>query len=298
MLKVAVIIPCFNEEASVGAVINGFRATLPNSDIYVYDNGSTDNSVKVARKRIVHVSHVARREKGNVVRQAFADVEADIYIMVDGDDTYDPTTAPVLVNEVMHNQCDMVTVCRIRGETSARALPGHLAGNALFSRLVQFLFRSDTRDVLSGYHAFSRRFVKSFPSTARGFDIEVQITAQAAMLRVKEASIESVYRERTDGTSKLRTVRGGSKIMVSLFRIYRAYAPSRFFGTFSAFSILIALTIFVRSSEPSDSLYAISAFSLVSFLFFVVGIILNGITRIQYQQNRLSFLRYPRVSDN
>ena len=137
MLKVAVIIPCFNEEASVGAVINGFRATLPNSDIYVYDNGSTDNSVKVARKRIVHVSHVARREKGNVVRQAFADVEADVYIMVDGDDTYDPTTAPVLVNEVMHNQCDMVTVCRIRGETSARALPGHLAGNALFSRLVR-----------------------------------------------------------------------------------------------------------------------------------------------------------------
>lgn len=296
MLKTAVVIPCLNEAKSIGAVIDGFRAAIPQAELYVYDNGSSDDSLQIARTKKVHVRHVPRRGKGHVVRQAFADVEADVYVMVDGDNTYDPGTAPELIRHIIEEDCDMATASRLRAETSARARPGHVFGNYFFSRLVQVLFRSTTKDVLSGYRAFSRRFVKSFPATAKGFDIEVQITAQAAMLRVKEASVDSTYRERVDDGSKLRTIRDGARIMVSVFRIYRAYAPSRFFGTFSALSLLIAMTLLLERSHASEHTYAISALALVSFLFFVVGIILNGVTRIQYQQSRLGFLQHPRVT--
>lgn len=296
MLKTAVIIPCLNEARSLGAVIDGLRATIPHAELYVYDNGSSDDSVQIARMKHVQLRHVPRRGKGYVIRQAFADVEADVYVMVDGDNTYDPGTAPELIRQIVEEDCDMATASRLRAETSARARLGHVFGNYFFSRLVQILFRSTTQDVLSGYRAFSRRFVKSFPATAKGFDIEVQITAQAAMLRVKEASVDSMYRERTDDGSKLRTIRDGVRIMVSVFRTYRSYAPSRFFGTFSALSLLIALILLLGRSDASDRMYAISAFSVVSFLFFVVGIILNGITRIQYQQSRLGFLQHSGVT--
>jgi glycosyltransferase involved in cell wall biosynthesis len=290
--KIAVIIPCLNEARTIGQVIDAFHGALPGADVYVYDNGSHDDSVSIATRSNAIVRHVPRLGKGNVLRQAFADIEADVYIIVDGDATYDATIAPKLVSELLSQQADMVTACRVRALASASPRRGHELGNKFFSRLVQVLFGSTTRDVLSGYRVFSRRFVKSFPSTARGFDIEVQITAQAAMLKVKEISIDSEYHERALNDSKLRTVRDGILIVFSLFRIYRAYSPSRFFGTFSVLSLLAALITFTSADSFEQVRYGFSLLLAASFLFFLVGVILNGVTRLQFQQSRLGFLKY------
>lgn len=292
MLRTAVIIPCLNEEATISKVVRDFKRSLPDATLYVYDNGSSDTSRSLALREGAEVRVVPRKGKGNVIRQAFADVDADIYVMVDGDSTYDAASAQLLITALLDNECDMVTACRIQGESSADPRRGHAFGNYLFSRLVQILFGSTTRDVLSGYRVLSRRFVKSFPITARGFDIEVQITAQAAMLRVKEMSINTVYHERTDSESKLHTIRDGLRILVSLFRIYRAYSPSRFFGTFSVLSLITAISLLLGEPFGSDNQYVFSLFLVGSFLFFLVGIILNGVTRLQFQQSRLGFLRY------
>ncbi|NDC49364.1 MAG: glycosyltransferase [Micrococcales bacterium] len=296
VVQVAVIIPCLNEGATISKVVRDFRSSLPNATFYVYDNGSTDDSLSRAQREGATVRTVPRRGKGHVIRQAFADIDADVYVMVDGDSTYDAVVAPHLVEALLDNECDMVTACRIYGAESAEPRKGHAFGNMLFSRLVRVLFGSTTRDVLSGYRVLSRRFVKSFPITARGFDIEVQMTAQAAMLKVKELSIDTTYHERSYGESKLNTVRDGIRILVSLFRIYRAYSPSRFFGTFSVLSLFTAVSLWFSEPFGADNRYVFSLFLTGAFLFFLVGIILNGITRLQFQQNRLSFLRYSHPS--
>jgi glycosyltransferase involved in cell wall biosynthesis len=291
MARIAVIIPCLNEEESVGRVIQDFRQQLPTAGIYVFDNGSSDKTVIRAEASGAIVRTVDERGKGNVVRRAFADVDSDVYILVDGDDTYDSGIANEMAQLVLQTGVDLVTASRTPSSNSPKARLGHELGNTYISRLVRFLFRSNEQDVLSGYRALSRRFVKSFPTTASGFEIEVQMTAHASLLRVRTQTVSTEYRERSNGGSKLKTVRDGIRIVLSVFRIYRAYAPSRFFGTFSLFSLVAGGLVFACLNRSSTStLLAAGLLLFGSLLLFVVGVVLNGISRIQYQQLRLAFL--------
>ena len=290
--QIAVIIPCLNEVRTIGKVVEGFAKVLPDADIFVYDNGSSDGTIQIAKSLNVQLRHVSARGKGNVVRSAFADVEADIYLLVDGDNTYDPAVAPELISLITDSQCDLVTGCRIRSDFDSSARRGHLVGNRCFTRLVQVLFRTPTHDVLSGYRVMTRRFVKSFPTFSNGFEIEVQIAAHASMLRVKEASINSLYKERSDSNSKLRTFTDGRRILISILRLYRSAEPSRFFGSLSF--ICCAMAAALRWQIAADAYEsAFWFFMLIAVLLFTIGITLNGISRIQKQNVRLAFLQIP-----
>jgi len=291
MARIAVIIPCLNEEESISSVIQGFRQHLPNAAIYVFDNGSSDGTVKQAEDMGATVRSVVERGKGNVVRRAFADVDSDVYLLVDGDDTYDPSTASEMTQLVLGTGVDLVTAARVPSDDSPKPRPGHELGNTFISRLIRLLFRTNDVDVLSGYRALSRRFVKSFPTTASGFEIEVQMTAHASLLRVRTQTVYSRYRERSNGGSKLKTIRDGVRIVLSVLRIYRAVAPSRFFGSFSLLSLIAGVFVLGcldRTSTPTLLVAGLLISS--SLLFLVVGVVLNGISRIQYQQLRLAFL--------
>lgn len=291
MPRVAVVIPCLNEESSISTVIEDFRRALPEARILVFDNGSSDHTVQRAHEHGAEVCLVAERGKGNVVRRALADVESDVYVLVDGDDTYDASIAPTMVGLVIQNKVDLVTAARQYAPDSKQTRTGHQFGNTSISRLVRLLFRSSEPDVLSGYRAMSRRFVKSFPTTANGFEIEVQLTAHASLLRVQTSTVTGLYRERINGRSKLKTIKDGRKIVFSILRIYRGYAPSRFFGSFSLIACAAGFAPFMLTTRGElSSLVVAGLLWIASIILLVVGIVLNGISRIQYQQLRLAFL--------
>src|SRR5215470_15951135 len=239
--RIAVLIPCYNEEAAIGKVVSDFKVTLPGAEVYVYDNNSEDKTAEAARGAGAIVRTELRRGKGNVVRRMFADVEADIYLLVDGDDTYDTATAPVLLQRLVSDGLDMVSGRRIAVGGSAYR-PGHVIGNRLLTGLTVIMFRLKILDLLTGYRVMSRRFVKSFPVTAEGFSIEVELSIHAGRLLMPVAEVNTRYKERAQGSvSKLHTWRDGVRILFAIAGLVREERPLVFFTTIWALLMMLSL---------------------------------------------------------
>ncbi|MBN8840564.1 MAG: glycosyltransferase, partial [Sphingomonadales bacterium] len=242
---IAVLLPCYNEEAAIVQTIESFRAALPEAVIYVYDNNSRDRTIEVARAAGAIVRSERIQGKGAVVRRMFADVDADIYVMADGDATYDAASAPALVARMLDEQLDMVVGSRV-GEATEAYRRGHRFGNALLTGMLTRLFGRSFTDILSGYRVFSRRFVKSFPVLSAGFEIETEISVHALELKMPVAEIETPYYARPEGsTSKLSTYRDGWRILNTIITLYRIERPLWFFGAFGALLLLVALILAV-----------------------------------------------------
>lgn len=300
--RVAVLIPCYNEEVAIGSVIDGFRAALPDAAIYVYDNNSTDRTVETAHCHGAVVRSETRQGKGHVVRRMFSDVEADIYVLVDGDATYDAASAPALVARLLDDGLDMVSASRRQVADDAYRR-GHVAGNRLLTGLVALLFGARLKDMLSGYRVFSRRFVKSFPALARGFEIETELTVHALSLRMPMAEVDSSYRERPEGSdSKLNTWRDGFRILMTIFQLVKEERPLPFFLLSGLALVVLSLIIgypvvaeFLQTGQVPKLPSAILAtgLMLLGFLGFTCGMILDTVTHGRLEIKRLAYLRYP-----
>jgi glycosyltransferase involved in cell wall biosynthesis len=286
-----------NEEAAIVQVVTDMKQSLPDATVYVYDNGSSDNTVLRARDAGAVVRIEPQKGKGNVVRRMFADVDADVYVMLDGDGTYDAAAAPHMVNLLINEHLDLVTGNRVEDHQSTNTYrAGHRLGNALFTKSVKTIFKSSCEDVLSGYRVMSRRFVKSFPLDAKGFEVEVEMTAHASLLRVPTGEFPTTYRDRVDGSpSKLNTYRDGIRIARALFRIFRSYSPSRFFGSLAGLSGIAAIvSLLLAASEDTDGISAYTVLSGISLvlaaLLLSVGVILNALARQRKETLRLTYL--------
>ena len=296
--KVAFLVPCLNEEAAIGKLVRRCYEAIPGCLVFVYDNGSTDQTKEIATAAGAITRSEDRRGKGNVVRRMFADIDADIYILIDGDETYNPNDAPKMVDLILNNNVDLVTGKRVESFSAKEAYrQGHKFGNQLFTYALRRIFRSESEDVLSGYRVMSRRFVKTFPTTSRGFEIEVEMTAHASLLLVSTAEVPTAYAERPENSqSKLRTYRDGARIALALFRIFRSYSPSRFFGSLAFVSVASATPLFYTSlleqyEGATTSLIVALMLLVLGFLLLSVGVILNAITRLRVEILRLAFLR-------
>lgn len=301
-LCVAVLVPCYNEAAAVAQVVRDFRAALPDSEIYVFDNNSTDGTAEIAQAAGALVRREGRKGKGNVVRRMFADVEADLYIMVDGDATYDASVAPRLIAAALEGGYDMVNVARV--ETAQKAYrPGHRFGNALLTGLVGRVFGTQTADMLSGYKIFTRRFVKSFPAMSGGFEIETEIMIHALELGIPIGEISAPYGERPeDSASKLQTWRDGFRILRMIGELIRRERPLEFFGVAALAMMLASLGLglpvvfeFWESGLvprlPTALLSA--AIMLAALVSFAVGLMLDAVTRSRQELKRLAYLAIP-----
>ena len=299
LATVAVLIPCYNEEAAIARVVRDFRAALPDAEIYVYDNNSKDATVARARGAGAIVRHETRQGKGNVVRRMFADVEADIYVLVDGDDTYDSTVAPMLVKKLADEDLDIVSARRVAtGEAAYR--PGHVLGNRLLTGLTALMFDVHLGDMLSGYRIMSRRFVKSFPFTAEGFGIETELTVHAVRMLVPMAEVDTRYKERPAGSvSKLNTWRDGFRILFTIAALVREERPLVFFSIL--FALLAATALILGTPVVMDYLRTglvprlptavlSTGLMLLAFLSLVSGLILDTVTRGRWELKRLSYL--------
>lgn len=302
--RIAVLIPCYNEELAIGRVIEGFRHHLPDAIIHVYDNNSSDQTRQVAMGAGAVVRNEALQGKGHVVRRMFADVDADIYVLVDGDDTYDPAAAPVMVRTLIENQLDMVTAIRAPVGHDAYRL-GHRFGNQALSFLVCRVFGNRVSDVLSGYRVFSRRFVKSFPALAAGFETETEFTIHALELRMPIGELPTRYRGRTAGSrSKLHTVSDGLRILHAIMMMVKQERPLQSFGLTGAVLLTTAMILglpvvfeFLRSGEVPRLPTALLATGLVlaSSLSFVCGLVLDQVARGRKELKRLAYLSIPAV---
>jgi glycosyltransferase involved in cell wall biosynthesis len=299
--RVAVLVPCLNEEAAIGHVVRSFREALPTAAVYVYDNGSSDRTAAVASAAGAVVRHETLRGKGNVVRRMFADVEADVYLLVDGDDTYDAAAAPRLIRHLCENRLDMVNGARASdGEGAYRT--GHQTGNLLLTGIVGWIFGSRFDDMLSGYKAFSRRFVKSFPALATGFEIETELTVHALQLNMPTAELATRYKERPAGSaSKLRTVRDGGRILLTILRFIKEERPLAFFtclfAVFSVASVALAIPVIVTWLETGlvprfPTAILSTGLMLLGFLSLVCGLILDTVTRGRREMKRLHYLAF------
>lgn len=300
---IVVVLPCYNEELAIEQVVKSFQTALPNSLIYVYDNNSTDKTVKNAKNAGAIVRHEKRQGKGYVMRRAFADIEADIYIMVDGDGTYDAQSTQKMIDLLIENQLDMVVGVRSDDHNKKVYRTGHRFGNKLLTNTIAFLFGSQFSDVLSGFRVFSKRFVKSFPALASGFEVEAMLTIHALELRLPTAEIDTPYFERAAGTnSKLNTYKDGFKIMSTIISLFKDTRPFAFFGTLALLlattSIGLMVPIFIEFLETglvprfptailSTGLMIIAGISLTS------GLILDNVSQNRLQQKRLVYLQYP-----
>ena len=297
--KIAVLVPCYNEEAAIGTVVRDFKASLPGATIYVYDNNSKDQTAARAREAGAVVRTEPRQGKGNVVRRMFADIEADIYVLVDGDDTYDAAAAPELIGKLVREGYDIVSGQRVAtGEAAYR--PGHVLGNWMLTTLTSVMFNVKLNDLLSGYRIMSRRFVKSFPFTAEGFGIETELTVHAVRLLMPMAEIETRYKERPAGSvSKLNTYRDGFRILFTIAALVREERPLIFFTTIfvilAAFSLLIGTPVVLEYFHTGlvprlpTALVAVGAM-LLAFLSLTSGLILDTVTRGRWEQKRMAYL--------
>ena len=301
-MSVAVIVPCYNEAVAVRKVVTELRDSLPMAHIYVYDNNSTDDTAAIAAEAGAIVRHVARKGKGNVIRRAFADIEADVYVLIDGDDTYEAARAADLVQVLLAGPYDHVVGVR-RHSNGAAYRPGHALGNQMLTGAVGTLFGRDITDMLSGYRAFSRRYVKSFPALAQEFEIETELTIHSLHLRVPVAEVEVGYKERpAGGESKLRTYRDGLRILRWILRLARLERPTLFHGVLAAILGVVASVLgapvvleFLRTGLVPRFPTAIlaSSIGLVAILMLVLGYLLDAIGRSRQDAARLSYLRYP-----
>jgi len=297
--KVAVLIPCFNEEFTVGKVVADFRTSLPHATIYVYDNNSRDRTALEARAAGAELRQEELPGKGNVVRRMFADIEADFYILVDGDDTYDAASAPRMLRLLESRQLDMVTAARVTSQQAAYRR-GHRLGNMLLTALVRTVFGDRVSDVLSGYRVFSRRFVKSFPALADGFEIETEFTVHALELRMPVGELAATYRVRPPGSqSKLHTLTDGLRILRLVLLLVKEGRPLRFFAT-AGLSLLLAASglgtpvvmQFVETGLVPRLPTAVLATGLVllSCLTTVCGLVLDSVERGRKEAKRLAYL--------
>ncbi|WP_237182094.1 glycosyltransferase [Roseomonas marmotae] len=309
--RIAVLIPCHNEEVAIQQVVAGFRAALPDAVIYVYDNNSTDRTKEVAAAAGAVVRTERLQGKGNVVRRMFADIEADAYLLVDGDGTYDPADAPAMVRMLFDDRLDMVNGVRVT-EAEAAYRPGHRLGNRVLTGMVRFAFGDHITDMLSGYRCFSRRFVKSFPALARGFETETEFTVHALELRLPVGEIRTAYCERPEGSeSKLRTYRDGFRILYTIVTLLKRERPLAFFGSFSLLFLLLFLSFFIPVLEgylatglvPRLPTFVASVANLfLSALSLSCGLILDTVTQGRREAKRVAYLampapRWPGASD-
>ena len=304
-LRVAVLVPCYNEQVAITKVVADFRAALPNARVYVYDNNSTDGTVAAARAAGAVVRTETLQGKGHVVRRMFADIEADIFVLVDGDDTYDATVAPEMLRLMVDRQLDMVTGTRQTEATEAYR-PGHRLGNAVLTGLVRQIFGDRVSDMLSGYRVFSRRFVKSFPALAAGFETETEFTVHALELNMPIGEVVTAYRGRPPGSaSKLRTYSDGARILRTIVKLVKEERPLQFFALAGLALLVIGLLLglpvvveFVRTGLVPRLPTAVLATGIVllSFLSFVCGLVLDTVTRGRREMKRLAYLAIPGIA--
>lgn len=300
-LEVAVLIPCHNERGAVGRVVAEFRRHLPDATIYVYDNNSTDGTAAEALAAGAVVRHEPRQGKGAVVRRMFADIDADIYLMVDGDATYDAASAPRLVAGVVETGADMVVGVRRPDDSVANAFrPGHAFGNRMLTGIVRWFFGRGFTDMLSGYRAFSRRFVKSFPMRSGAFEIETELTIHALSLGLPAREVDTPFFERCDGTqSKLRTYTDGIRIMMMILRLMRDFKPLMFFGAiaggFAALAVVLAIPLFVEYFETGlvprfPTAVLVTGLAVSGLLMGVCGLILHNVAQLAIEAKQLAYL--------
>ena len=303
--SIAVLLPCYNEETAIAGVIDGFKRALPGARIYVYDNNSTDGTYEAA----VAAGAIVRREtlqgKGNVVRRMLADIEADIYILADGDATYDPTAAGALIEALVTRNLDMMVGTRNGGDG---AFPrGHRFGNHLFNRILANMFGDGFTDILSGYRVLSRRFAKSFPVTSSGFEIEAELSVHALDLKIATGEMPLPYATRPEGSqSKLRTYRDGTRILLTLIKLYKETRPLRFFSTIGAMLLLICLglgaPLIVTYLETGlvprfPTAILATAIAQLGFLSFAIGLVLEAIAQGRREAKRMRYLDLDAVAN-
>ncbi len=301
-LKIAVLIPCYNEERAIPVVVRDFHAALPAATIYVYDNNSSDRTKDVATEAGAVVRTEPLQGKGNVVRRMFADIEADIYVLVDGDDTYHAASSPAMVRALIESQFDMVNGRRI-STTSSVYRHGHKFGNVMLTFLVSAIFGKQFTDILSGYRVFSRRFVKSFPALASGFEIETELSVHALELRMRTIEIDTPYKDRLEGSvSKLRTYRDGFRILLTILLLVKEERPIHFFGVIFCFlvifSLYISIPLFITYAETGlvprfPTAVLATGSMLLAFLSLASGLILDSVTLGRREAKRMRYLEIP-----
>ena len=299
---IAVLLPCYNEELTIGEVVRRFRETLPSATVYVYDNNSRDLTALRARAAGAIVVREPRQGKGNVVRRMFADIDADLYVMADGDGTYAPEDAPQLINVLLTERSDMVVGTR-RGVTDDAGRAGHAFGNRIFNGLYKNMFGADFTDIFSGYRVFSRRFVKSFPAVSGGFEIETEMSVHASQLKLPVSEMALDYGRRPEGSSsKLSTYRDGARILWMFAMLMKETRPLRFFGAFAlafmAASLILMAPVLVEYAEtglvPRLPTWVLSiGLMLLAMLSAVTGLILDSVSRGRVEQKRIFYLSIP-----
>jgi glycosyltransferase involved in cell wall biosynthesis len=304
--RLAVILPCYNEATAIAQTVADFRAALPSAAIYVYDNNSKDDTATVAAAAGAIVRSEKMQGKGNVVRRMFADVEADIYIMADGDATYEAAAAPALIARLIEDKLDMVVGAR-KSEVEAAYRRGHRFGNAMLTGMLARLFGRSFSDILSGYRVFSRRFVKSFPLLSTGFEIETEISVHALELKMPVTEIVTAYAARPEGSeSKLSTYRDGWRILNTILRLFRFERPLLFFGAFSGLfatlavvlSVPLILTFLETGLVPRlPTAVLVTGLMILSALTLMCGLILDTVVRGRTEMRRLAYLSYRGPSD-
>jgi len=294
-----VLLPCFNEEAAIGATVRGFREALPSATLYVYDNNSRDRTCEVAAEAGAIVRTERQQGKGHVVRRMFADIDADVYVMADGDLTYDPKAAPAMVGMLLADQLDMVVGTRRHEEKDAYR-GGHVLGNKVFTGLLSSLFGRSFSDIFSGYRVFSRRFVKSFPVLSEGFEIETEMSVHALELRMPVGEVETAYGARLEGShSKLSTYGDGWRILKTIVNLYRVERPVLFYGSIGGLLVIAAIILAIPLVQTYlktglvprfPTAILVTGMVIVAVLCFFAGLILNTVTRGRREVRRLAYL--------
>jgi len=300
--RVAVLIPCHNEAVTIAAVVGDFRRQLPDAAVYVFDNRSSDDTARIAAAAGAEVRSVTLLGKGNVVRRMFADVEADVYVMADGDGTYDAGAAGMLVDKLLAESLDMVVGSRVSEEAAAYR-SGHRLGNAMLTHSVGFLFGSTFTDMLSGYRVFSRRYAKSFPANATGFEIETELTVHALQQRMPVAEVATRYGARPEGSaSKLNTWRDGLRVLLTIFNLYKSEKPLAFyslaFSLCSAAAVILAVPIFEVYFQTGlvpriPTAMLCTGLVLLGVILLACGLVLDTVTRGRKEAKRLAYLSIP-----
>lgn len=300
--RIAVVVPCHDEESTVGVVIDGCRNHLPAAEIFVIDNASRDATAAVAREHGAIVIHEPRPGKGHAVRRAFADIEADLYVMVDGDATYEAAAAPIMVDMPLTQRLDYVSERREYADPRSQRR-GHLFGNGMLSRAVSTIFRHPVGDMPSGYKALSRRFVKSFPVASTGFEIETELGVHAMQLQVPTAEQPSRYVDRPeDSTSKLRTLRDGRRILMTILRLAERERPLAVFGGAAVVFVVLSLTLGIpvvlefRDTglvERFPTAILATGLATLGMLLLAAGLILDAVQHARHETKRLAFLAMP-----
>lgn len=300
--RIAVLVPCYNEATTIAAIIRDFKQCLPQAIVYVFDNNSSDDTVAIARAAGATVREVHQQGKGNVIRRMFADIEADVYIMVDGDDTYDASVAPALAERLVRDGLDMVVGTRVSEEQEAYRF-GHRFGNVLLTSCVAVVFGRSFTDMLSGYRVFSRRYVKSYAAHAAGFETETELTVHALELRMPVAEVATTYKSRPEGSvSKLNTYRDGIRILMMILALFKQERPLTFFsiGFFACMLAAVGLAVPLLNTFIATGLVPrmptavlCVGLSLLGVILLSCGLILDTVTRGRIEQKRFAYLSIP-----